>query len=598
MMMPMVLLATSTLALTPATRCTGRTSRLSRTSLASSTLAPPEAAEDVLPLDVGERQALSVTERLGRSLTFYSRVLPILARYKLAELDLEQRCADEEECAAEYSELDDWGSDKLRDAILELQGFYVKSGQVLSTRVDLFAKPYCDKLQVLQEGLAPIPTDVVKEVVRRELCGDGTLDELFSDFEEKPLGCASIAQVHAATLLDGRRVAVKVQRPGAKPLLRADVANLKRFAKLLADALPVDYYVVFSELGDVLEGELDFLQEAQAMEKLHAAVRFRPDGRAAPAPLRVPRAVPGLATTKVLVMEFVEGVSLNNLAAEARKRGVEPGSPEAKILGSRIVRALGEAYARMIFGAGFVHGDPHPGNVFVQPGGAVALLDCGQTKQLSAADVERLGAVIARLQAYRAAPCGPRRARRARRRRPRVRRRAAAARRRRALRADEGSGGPRRRRLPRRHRGHALRRQVRRRDPGRLLGRRALGGLAPEAAQVLPPGARAHGPRGRHHPRHRVQARGELLARRRVGAGRARARAGPAAALGAARGAGRRGLRRAAAPGPLARRRPADARAVRRRRAARPAGLGEEADRGADRAAALILSGCVFIYSS
>ena len=147
----------------------------------ASTLAPPpEAAEDVLPLDVGERQALSVTERLGRSLTFYSRVLPILARYKLAELDLEQRCADEEECAAEYSELDDWGSDKLRDAILELQGFYVKSGQVLSTRVDLFAKPYCDKLQVLQEGLAPIPTDVVKEVVRRELCGDGTLDELFA----------------------------------------------------------------------------------------------------------------------------------------------------------------------------------------------------------------------------------------------------------------------------------------------------------------------------------------------------------------------------------------------------------------------------------
>ena len=192
----------------------------------ASTLAPPpEAAEDVLPLDVGERKALSVTERLSRSLTFYSRVLPILARYKLAELDLEQRCADEEECSAEYSELDEWGSDKLRDAILELQGFYVKSGQVLSTRVDLFAKPYCDKLQVLQEGLAPIPTDVVKEVVRRELCGDGTLDELFSDFEEKPLGCASIAQVHAATLLDGRRVAVKVQRPGAKPLLRADVTT-------------------------------------------------------------------------------------------------------------------------------------------------------------------------------------------------------------------------------------------------------------------------------------------------------------------------------------------------------------------------------------
>ena len=78
----------------------------------ASTLAPPpEAAEDVLPLDVGERKALSVTERLSRSLTFCSRVLPILARYKLAELDLEQRCAYEEECCVESSELDEWDSD-------------------------------------------------------------------------------------------------------------------------------------------------------------------------------------------------------------------------------------------------------------------------------------------------------------------------------------------------------------------------------------------------------------------------------------------------------------------------------------------------------
>ena len=362
-------------------------------------------SEDALPLLPEEREALSVGERLSRSLTFYSRVIPILARYKLAELDLERKCASEEECEVEYAELDEWGSERLRDTILELQGFYVKSGQVLTTRVDLFAEPYTDKLRVLQDGLKPIPTAVVKEVVRTELCGpSGSLDELFSDFEEAPLGCASIAQVHGATLLDGRRVAVKVQRPGAKPLLLADVANLKRFSKLLADALPVDYYVVFSELGDVLLSELDFLQEAQAMTKLGAAVSFAPDGTPAEPPLRIPAAIPGLSTTKVLVMDFVEGVSLNNLAEEAKKKGIEPGSPEAKILGSKIVGALGEAYARMIFGAGFVHGDPHPGNVFVQPGGAVALLDCGQTKQLAAPDRERLEAVIVALQAYRRGP--------------------------------------------------------------------------------------------------------------------------------------------------------------------------------------------------
>ena len=91
--------------------------------------------------DDGHKAGIFRPERRSRSLTFYSRVLPILARYKLAELDLEQRCADEEECSAEYSELDEWGSDKLRDAILELQGFYVKSGRVLSTRVDRFPQP-------------------------------------------------------------------------------------------------------------------------------------------------------------------------------------------------------------------------------------------------------------------------------------------------------------------------------------------------------------------------------------------------------------------------------------------------------------------------
>lgn len=362
-------------------------------------------SEDALPLLEEEREALSIGERLSRSLTFYGRVIPILARYKLAEIELERRCASEEECAVEYEELDEWGSERLRDTILELQGFYVKSGQVLSTRVDLFAEPYTDKLQILQDGLEAIPTDVVREVVRVELCGPtGSLDELFSDFEEEPLGCASIAQVHGATLLDGRRVAVKVQRPGARPLLLADLANLKRFSKLLADALPVDYYVVFSELGEVLEAELDFLQEAQAMEKLGAAVAFAPDGSETAPPLVIPRPVPGLVSPKVLVMDFIEGVSLNNLAEEAKKRGVEPGSPEAKILGAKIVGALGEAYARMIFGAGFVHGDPHPGNVFVLPGGGVALLDCGQTKQLAAPDRKKLEDVVTALQAYRGDP--------------------------------------------------------------------------------------------------------------------------------------------------------------------------------------------------
>ncbi|KAJ8606280.1 hypothetical protein CTAYLR_010312 [Chrysophaeum taylorii] len=349
-----------------------------------------------------EREALSIFERVSRSLTFYSRVIPILARYKAMELELERRCASSEECAVEYKDLDEWGSSRLRDAILDLQGFYVKSGQVISTRVDLFSKPYTDKLSVLQDNLDPISADVVKEVVRGEL-DLGSLDELFSSFDDEPIGCASIAQVHRATLRDGTDVAVKVQRPGARALLLADLANLKRFSKLLADALPVDYYTVFSELGEALEGELDFLKEAQSMDKLRAALRVTTTGEVTDPPLLVPRAVPGLSTRKVLVMDFVEGVSLSALRAKAQD--LDPRSPEAQILGTKIVKSIGEAYARMIFNGGHIHGDPHPGNIFVDTTTLdVALLDCGQTKQLTLADRVQLREVVGALQAYRRDP--------------------------------------------------------------------------------------------------------------------------------------------------------------------------------------------------
>lgn len=258
---------------------------------------------------------------------------------------------------------------------------------------------------MLQDGLDPLPTDLIKQVVCDEL-RLGSIDELFTEFSEEPLGSASIAQVHAATLRDGKtKVAVKVQRPGARALLLADVANLKRFAKLLADALPVDYYTVFSELGAALEGELDFLQEAQAMDKLRAALRFETNGEPSSPPLKIPRAIPGLASRKVLVMEFMPGKPLSKLRDEARARGVDPESPEAKYLGNKIVSSLGEAYARMIFNGGFTHGDPHPGNIFVDIESLdVGLIDCGQTKQLSLADRVQLREVVVALQNYRARP--------------------------------------------------------------------------------------------------------------------------------------------------------------------------------------------------
>ena len=140
-------------------------------------------------------------------------------------------------------------------------------------------------------------------------------------------------QVHAATLLDGRRVAVKVQRPNCEPKLRGDIANLKSFSQRLASALPVDYYTVFCELERALQGELDFLCEAQSAMKVFASVSHTCDGAPAEPAVGVPLPISGLASRRVLVMEFIPGTPLNRLADEMKKRGIEPGSDASIVAG-------------------------------------------------------------------------------------------------------------------------------------------------------------------------------------------------------------------------------------------------------------------------
>ena len=122
----------------------------------------------------------------------------------------------------------------------------------LDQLLQLFPEAYTKKLMELQDGIEPMPFELVEGVVRQELLDGAPLSDLFLTFDKEPLGAASIAQVHKATLLDGRIVAVKLQRPNVEPKLLGDVANLKRISKALSQALPVDYYTVFSELGEAL----------------------------------------------------------------------------------------------------------------------------------------------------------------------------------------------------------------------------------------------------------------------------------------------------------------------------------------------------------
>ena len=139
------------------------------------------------------------------------------------------------------------------------------------------------------------------------------------------------------------------------------------------------------------------------MRKISYAVSHCNDGTPADPPVGIPLPVGELVSKRVLVMDFVEGTPLNRLQETMKERGIEPGSPEAKIVGRRILNSLSSAFGRMIFGAGFIHGDPHPGNIFVGEGGSVSLIDCGQFKALPRMQRVQLAKLIRQVDEYQKA---------------------------------------------------------------------------------------------------------------------------------------------------------------------------------------------------
>lgn len=326
-------------------------------------------SEDGSPLFF-ETNSISTFETLSRTASFYSAVVPLFAKYKMLQTSISFKrsrgvTVSEEEEEKLYNEIHEWGSEIITEKIKELKGFYVKTGQIISTRVDIFPKQYTEKLALTQDALDPLPGDVIKAIVKQELTNGADLSELFSEFDDKCLGSASIAQVHKAKLLDGRVVAVKVQKPGIEGKFLGDLANIKQFCKVMGDSLLIDYYKIFVEVEKTAKLELDFLFEAQATVKVASAVAHSPSNKPRKAPVIVPMPLNGLVTRRVMVLEFVDGIALSQVAEEMVKRGVEAGSIESMALGKRLLTALTDAYASMIFGSGIVHGDPHPGNIFL-----------------------------------------------------------------------------------------------------------------------------------------------------------------------------------------------------------------------------------------
>ncbi len=271
-------------------------------------------------------------------------------------------------------------AERFRRLLEELGPTFVKAGQLLSTRPDLLPVDVLDELALLQDHVPSMPFEQVRKILEEEL--GRSPEEFFEKIEEIPLAAASIGQVHWARTVSGREVVIKVQRPGLRRTIRVDLeimGNLAHMVERRVEGWEVHRPSrVVEELGVSLEKELDYRLEAAHQERF--AEQFADDER-----VRVPRVQRELTTRAVLTMDYLEGVKISDREG-LRELGVDPGE---------VATQIAELTMAQIFVSGFFHGDPHPGNLLVLPGGVLGYLDFGMMGRLNRRRRENLADLLA-----------------------------------------------------------------------------------------------------------------------------------------------------------------------------------------------------------
>ncbi|MDX6482134.1 MAG: ubiquinone biosynthesis protein [Gaiellaceae bacterium] len=263
----------------------------------------------------------------------------------------------------------------LRDVLDELGPTFVKFGQLLSTRPDVVPPDIVLELRALQDDVRPFAFEDVRRVIEAEL--GNTLERLFTEFDPVPVAAASIGQVHRATLPNGRRVAVKVQRPGAARQVEADIVLLFQAARLAQERIRaldfIDANQLVDEFARSIRKELDYRLEGRNAQMFHRD--FAGIER-----VRVPKVYWSYSGTRVLTLEWIDGVQLADLDLAAM------GLDERRDLAYRIT----ETWMRMIFRNGLFHADPHPANILITPDGTIGLIDFGSAGKLTDDDMSKL----------------------------------------------------------------------------------------------------------------------------------------------------------------------------------------------------------------
>ncbi|MGB0524492.1 MAG: ABC1 kinase family protein [Flammeovirgaceae bacterium] len=269
--------------------------------------------------------------------------------------------------------------ERIRMALEELGGTYIKLAQLLSNRPDIIPDELILEFQKLQSQAPAFSTEKAKQIIEDEM--GYPVEKLFSFFDPRPLGAASIGQVHRAKLRTGEEVVVKIQRPGVRDIIEADLDIIKIIVKRGENYLasiglinPMDIVHAFEKS---IMKELDYLNEARNIEQFRKFYQDDPN-------FIVPIAYKGLSTEKVLIMEFVSGCKITDIK-RLEEWGLDPKEIAVKGL---------DIYLKQIFEAGYFHADPHPGNVLVRPDGVIVLIDFGMVGKLMQQDKFALAGIF------------------------------------------------------------------------------------------------------------------------------------------------------------------------------------------------------------
>ena len=262
--------------------------------------------------------------------------------------------------------------EKLRSILEDLGPTYVKIGQVMSMRSDMLPQSYCGELMKLRADVKPMSSQEVIKIIESEF--SRPINELFASFDDTPLGSASIAQAHTAVLANGHKVVVKIQRANIRETMTQDIIMLRKAAKLLnimkVAGDVIDFNSIIEELWTTTQQEMDFVQEATHLKEfaeLNSEVQY----------VSCPAVETGLITSKVLVMEYIDGIQIDKVE-KLTSLGYNM---------NEIGKNLADNYIKQVLDDGFFHADPHPGNIWIRDG-KIVWLDLGMVGRLTKYDRE------------------------------------------------------------------------------------------------------------------------------------------------------------------------------------------------------------------